>query len=267
MRIISEYHHPHSLDEALALLSRHGVVVRALAGGTHYRSGTPWPDAVVDLKDLNLAGVARVDSGFAIGAMTTLRQTAASAALPDALRRAAAAQAPRNVQQRATVAGTIASRDSGPLLVCLLALNAQLRIEPGSRILLLSEYLAGDGGNGDLITSIKIPASRACAFAEIRRTPADRPILVVAAGAERPFASIIAAAGGAGQPVILLREASELLEEAPEADLRPLAEAIDENPWSDDGRGTAAYRQAMLPVLLKRAVAELVAGMEVAHAS
>jgi len=256
----SEYHRPPSLDEALTLLSRPDPITRPLAGGVHYRRGVPWPAAVVDLADLHLAHVTQSDSGWELGATTTLEQLGAAEGLPEALRRAALRQAPRNMRQRATIGGVIASRDSGTLLASLLVLEAQLLIQPGNRRVPLATYLQGEGMAGHLITAITFPAARTCAFAEISRTPADAPIVVVAAGVEAGT-GMIAAATGADQPCVLLPGASRLLEGAPPDEPAPAV------PWRDDGRGTAAYRTAMIPVLLRRAIAELPAGGEVTRAS
>lgn len=266
---ITEFHKPPDLAAALALLGRSEPATRPLGGGTHFRRGGAWPDAVVDLAALGLSGVTRGQNAWVIGATTTLEQFSAAEDLPDALRRAALRQAPRNIRQRATVGGTLASGDSGTLLVCLLALDARLTIEPGGRLVSLESYLADHREPGHLITACQVPAGRTCAFAEISRTPSDLPILAVAVGsgiAEGRMTGAIVAAGGADQPILVMPEVASLVAGGPDLDATAVASVASRAPWLDDARGSADYRRAMTPVLVKRAAAELLAAAEVHHA-
>ena len=257
-----------AVDAALALLGR-------------LRPGRdPWPAARTSAAAFHgptrlwtwpgspLAGVERKETVWRIGATTTLEAVAAASELDGGLRQAARRQAPRNSRQRATVGGTIACRDSGPLLAALLVLDARLSIEPGGLLVPLQAYLQGNERPGDLIIAVDLPAVRACALSEVSRSPDDAPILVVAVGAERvagQLRRILAAGAGADQPVFLLAGAAQLLEGAPDADLAALAAVTPDLPWVSDGRGSAEYRAAMTPLLLQRAAGSLLAA-EVNHA-
>ncbi len=262
MTPILEYHRPATVDAALALLGRPSPRTRPLAGGAHFRRGIKWPEALVDLSGLGLDAVKRSDAGWEIGATVTLEALASNEALPSALRDAARRQAPRNFRQRGTVGGMIATRDTGALFACLLALQARMKLEPGHRLVSLASYAQTRLINGDLITAVLLPATRRVAFAEISRTPADLPILCVAVAAEvspdegtpRNF---IVAATGADQPLVTLAGAAQLLDGAPHADLAAISAVLLHADWHDDGRGTAEYRNAMLPLLVRRAAAEL----------
>lgn len=269
MAKISEYHRPQNLAEALALLGRSDPVTRPLGGGTHYRRGGSWPQAVVDLAALKLDGVVRGENAWVVGATTTLNQLAATEDLPAAVRRAALQQAPRNSRQRGTIGGMIATRDSGTLLVSLVALDAQLMIEPGSRLVPLHTYLQEPAESGHLLTACLLPIGRFCAFEAISRTPSDAPILVAAVGvhgAAGELRRVIAAAGGADQPVAIIPGAGQLSRTKVEEEIAALGAAMAQAPWRDDGRGTAEYRVAMTPVLLRRAMASLLASREVSDA-
>ncbi len=266
---ISEYHQPPNLAEALALLGRSDPITRPLGGGTHYRRGGSWPQAVVDLSALKLDGVARGENAWVIGAATTLEQLVNTESLPSAIRRAAFRQAPRNSRQRGTIGGMIATRDSGTLLVSLLALDARLMIEPDSRLMSLKAYLQEPEESGHLITACFLPVARTCAFEEISRTPADAPILAVAVGVQvagGELRSIIAAAGGADQRVAIVPGAGQLLRAEVGEEIDALGAAMAQVPWRDDVRGTAEYRLAMIPILLGRAMASLLASQEVSNA-
>ncbi len=189
MTPILEYHRPATVDAALALLGRRTPRTRPLAGGAHYRRGIKWPEALVDLGGLGLDTLKHTGAGWEIGAMATLEALAAHEDLPPALRNAARRQAPRNFRQRSTIGGMIATRDTGVLFACLLALGARIRLEPGGRYVPLATYAQTRLINGDLITAVAFGAARQVAFAEISRTPADLPVLCVAVAADGDPAS------------------------------------------------------------------------------
>lgn len=257
-----EYHRPASLADALALLGRSQPLTRPLAGGTRLAPGAQRPAAVVDLAALALAGVTRHDPVWRIGATTTLATLAAATELPAGLRRAAERHAAPNIRQRATVGGAVASRSSGPLLAALLALAARVVSEPDSARRPLADYLSEPPPFGHLIVAIEIPVARDCALSEISRSPADAPGLVVAVGVERtpagPRAFSVAAAGAA-QPTFRLPAVAQLLESAPDSTTAALAASLPDLPWLSDPRGSREYRAAMTPLLVQRAVAQLLA--------
>lgn len=262
-----EYHRPDTLDAALALLGRTAPVTRPLAGGTGLRGGKR-PAAVVDLSQLPLSGIESRDTVWRIGATTTLEALAAASELPAALCAAAKRHAPRNIRRRATVGGVIARGSSGPLLAGLLALDARLAIEPGGLLAPLEVYLQGYDRPGHLIVAVEFPRERDFGLSEISRAPMDDPIMVVAVGAASTvdgFRNFVAAAAGADQPTFLLPGAAQLLAGATNADLAALAAVTPDLPWRTDGRASAEYRAAMTPILLQRAIGELLAA-EVNHA-
>ena len=271
MQPISEYHRPHTLDAALALLARPRPLTRPLAGGTHILSGEPTCEAFVDLGNLGLGEIVQSGPVWRLGATATLDDLAAAEGLPPALRRAATRQAPRNTRQRATLGGTIALADSGPLLAGLLALQGQVEVAPGRRTLSLADYLAGQveaGRDMALILALSFEAGRCVGTAEIARTPADAPLLCVAVGAVPEggrLTRVTVAAGATGQPLALCRNAANRLEgSAVGADV-VFGVAEEAVIWQDDGRASAEYRRAMLPVLVRRACAELQAACGEVH--
>ena len=78
---------PHTLDEALSLLARHGANIRVLAGGTDLipsmRQGLFGHSFLLDLRRVaELKGISRLsDGGIAIGALTSLSEIEASSHL------------------------------------------------------------------------------------------------------------------------------------------------------------------------------------------
>jgi CO/xanthine dehydrogenase FAD-binding subunit len=184
------------------------------------------------------------------------------------IRQAADREAPPNVRQRATIGGTVALGDAGPLLACLLALDAQVVVEPGTRRFSLDVYLAerraGRMDDG-LIVAVSFEARRRVGYAEIARTPADLPVMFVTAGAEVTGGRLVkvqVACGGTHQPLVSAPEVARRLEGLRTADAGEAASAAGAElqvAWADDIRGHATYRRAMQPELLRRAVTDLVA--------
>ena len=152
--IITEYHRPTTLQEALTLLGRSDVVSRPLGGGT-LLNGLPdqVPDAVVDLQALDLDGIGLTNGTVTLGAMTTLNSMSKSEAVPGVLRELARREAPSTLRNVATVGGTVGGRDGlSGLLAGLLAFGAvvELATKDGSSERSLTEVLADKAilGNG-----------------------------------------------------------------------------------------------------------------------
>ena len=254
MTPISEYHRPATLDAALELLARPAPRTRPLGGGTHFRGRLPQAEALVDLRLLHLGGIQRAGNAWKLGAAATLEEVLQAGELPPALRRAAGRQAAYNARQRATLGGLVAAADSGPLLACLLALNTQVDLEPGAQVVPLDLFLANDDlASKSLVLSLAFNPGRRLGLAMLGRSPADVPILSVAVAATRAgdgLQQVWAAAGAAGQPWWFERQ----LDPADSAAALQRAAGV---AWQDDVRASAGYRQSMLPVLLRRALAEL----------
>ena len=132
-----------------------------------------------------------------------------------------------------------------------------MTMEPGGRTMPLVSHSQTRVLCCDSITSVVFPASRRVAFAEISRTPADLPVLCVAVGADANLTHFSAYATGTDQELIPLAGAAQLLDGAPRADLETLAAVLPQTAWIDDGRGSAEYRNAMLPLLVQRAAAKV----------
>ncbi len=180
-------------------------------------------------------------------------------------------QASSHTRRRATLGGTIAASDSGPLLACLLALHGQVEVASGSQTIPLADYLAGPSEthrDRTLILALTFDARRCAGLAEIARTPADAPLLCVAVGAVPEggrLARVTVAAGAIGQPLTLCLETAERLEGSAVGEGVALTAANETVVWRDDGRASAEYRRAMLPVLVRRACAELLAACGEVH--
>ena len=168
-----DYLEPHSLDEALGMLEKHGSRARLVAGSTDFlvrwRTGSWQPEIVVCMQHVpGLDGLRfNDDDGLSIGAMVTVQDieqdTVVRTRYP-ALAAGAAAFAGVQVRNLATVAGNVCNASpAGDTLPALLAYDAQCRVvgSNGERWLPLTEVFAGPGQTalaaGEIMTEIRLP--------------------------------------------------------------------------------------------------------------
>ncbi len=241
--MITAYHRPKTLDEALTLLAQPNVV--PLGGGTLLAHPTADPVEVVDLQSLGLNTVKKQGNTLEVGATVTLQQLLESEHCPEALRSALKLEAPLNLRNAATLAGTLVACDGrSTFATVLLALDAKLDIRDTANN-------AQGSGIGSflplrpqgLITSISILLNVKLAFDYVSRTPADKPI-VCAALAQWNSGRARLALGGYGKSPLLAMDGTEA--EGIEAAARnAFHEATDE--WA-----SAEYRMDVAATLAKR---------------
>jgi CO/xanthine dehydrogenase FAD-binding subunit len=136
-----EYHWAEDIDDVLLLLGRLDVKTVPLAGGT-YLLGLQDDsiEAVVDLRDLELAYISEDTRGIHIGAMTTLQQMVDERALQEGAlgilsRAAQASSSSRLIRNAATVGGTLGAgiASKADLWTALVALDAEVVVRSGSQ--------------------------------------------------------------------------------------------------------------------------------------
>jgi CO/xanthine dehydrogenase FAD-binding subunit len=270
--MIREYHRPQTLDEALTLLTQPDTL--PLGGGTllsahqHSDSAQGGPDSVsvVDLQALGLNTIKKqgntpsTGSGqrLEIGATASLQQLLENANCPDALKSAIKLEAPLNIRNMATVAGTLVTCDGrSTFATVMLALDAKVSImsrkssgtqlpTPDSRTLNIGDFLPLRMRG--LITLITIPLNVKLAFEYVSRTPADKPI-VCAALARWNSGRTRLALGGYGKSPVLAMDGTEA-DDLETAARNAFHEATDE--WA-----SAEYRSDIASVLAKRCLVVL----------
>lgn len=287
MARVKEYHRSETLAEALELLARPGVISAPLAGGTtlvpRLVAASNEIEAVVDLRRLGLDFIKLEGEILRLGATATLADVAEEdvchRVAGGLLSRAARLNAVVNVRNATTVGGLVVEGDpTSELLLALLALDAEVVVRTaggGAQSLKLAAFpgaptdaLTGGpsaGSGRGLLTEVLllVPRGRVGAgLARVGRTPHDRPIVAAAAVVVREgdvAARVgLAMSGVAGTPLRLdgVEEAlagQALTDEALEQALDGLAERL--RPPSDF-RGSVEYRQAMAPILARRALRE-----------
>jgi len=181
--MITTYHRPQTMAEAMTFLTQPNTV--PLGGGTLLSMPTAASVAVVDLQGLGLDPVKRQGNDLEVGATTTLQSLLEAADCPADLRIAIKLEAPINIRNSATVAGTLVSGDGrSPFATALLSLDARLDITTfansviSSRLITIGEFLPLRSTG--LITKIILPLNAKFAFEFVSRTPADKPIVCAA---------------------------------------------------------------------------------------
>jgi CO/xanthine dehydrogenase FAD-binding subunit len=136
-----EYHWAEQLDDALILLSRPDTRTVPLAGGTYLLGlNDDTIQAVVDLRDLELAYITEDAHGVHIGAMTTLQSMADSPVLKELatgiLAQAARASSfSRLIRNSATLGGTLGAwtASQADLLTALAVLDVEILLRSGAK--------------------------------------------------------------------------------------------------------------------------------------
>src|SRR5215211_3846922 len=126
--MITTYHRPKTLEEALILLTQPDRI--PLGGGTLLSKPTADPVEVVDLQSLHLDSLKKNGNNLEIGAAVTLQNLLESQYCPHRLKPALKLEAPLNVRNAATIAGTLVACDGrSTFATSLLALDAKLEIK------------------------------------------------------------------------------------------------------------------------------------------
>lgn len=249
--MITEYHRPETLEAALKLLRRKAPVTRPLGGGTILSAPSSESVAVVDLQQLKLNKVSLRGKNLHIGATTTLQSLLETESLLPALSAAINHEATYNLRQVATIAGTlVAAGGRSPFAAAMLALDAQLELQPKDESLAYGELLAlrAEKLRGKLITKVNISTAAKLSYQYVARTPADLPIVCIAL-AQWPSGRTRLAVGGFGDAPVLALDGR---------DTSGLQEAF-ENALSaaNDKWATSEYRLGAGKVLLNRAIADI----------
>lgn len=255
--MIVEYHRPKQLSEALSLLARKEPRTIPIGGGSAFNRRISEPVALVDLQALGLNTLQVQGNVLELGSALTLQrflEELEEISLPGmkGLVKAIRHEASYNLRQVGTVAGTlVAASGRSPFATALLALDAELVTEPDGIRIPVGEFLPlrAEWEKGRLITSIHLPKNTRLAYEYVARTPADRPIVCLAA-ASWPGGRLRVAIGGFGiSPVLALDGAGAQGAEA--AARSACSEAGDQ--WA-----SAEYRQEIAGVLARRAVTAVI---------
>jgi carbon-monoxide dehydrogenase medium subunit len=274
------YHRPTSVDEAVGYLDDYGGGARVIAGG---QSLVPmmnmrlWrPLALVDINRIpELAEVRTEGESTVLGALvryTTVERLPLVADRLPVLRDLVRHIGDRQVRNRGTVGGSLVQADpTGEFPLACLVLGATVRVAgPGGvRRIPVSELYEGSYATvlalEELLTEVVFPAAPAYwAFAEVTRRHNDFAVISVLAVGDRDasglWRDVRIGLGGVADTPVLADAAADLLvgtdlSDAVIADAAELALAVIDPP--SDIRASAEYRRHLVPVHVRRVLAEL----------
>jgi CO/xanthine dehydrogenase FAD-binding subunit len=275
------YAQPTRLDEALDLAARYQP--RILAGGTDVMVGAG-PDLMGPVLDITrvaeIKGISTDADAVTIGAGVTWTELL-HADLPsgfDGLKAAAREVGSVQIQNRATIAGNLCNASpAADGVPPLLALDAaiEIRSSRGERRVPLAEFITGNRrtrlGNGELVTTIRVPRSLAAARSSFVKLGSRRYLvisIVSAAALLRTDASgrietaRIAVGACSAVPKRLPAAEQALLGQGVSDRLpsRVTAEHMPELAPIDDVRASADYRRDAAAQIVRQAILECVAG-------
>ncbi len=175
--MITNYHRPSTLKEALELLAQPNTL--PLGGGTLLSHTSLESISVVDLQSLDLNKIQQRGNNLEIGSTVTLQELLESDGCHEAIKSAIKLEAPLNLRNAATTGGTlVASEGRSTFANIMLALDAKIEIQMSAtkrQLINLGDYLPLRPSG--LITQMIIPVNTKLAFESVARTPADKPII------------------------------------------------------------------------------------------
>jgi CO/xanthine dehydrogenase FAD-binding subunit len=271
------YARPRSLDETYDLLDHAGPGdVRMIVGGTDLivglQNGRLAPELVIDLKHLHdlPAGITHTSAQVSISAVTSLSEVIADERIRDtfpALVEAASTVGSVQIRNRASLTGNICNAspaaDTAP---ALLAYDAVVVISSrdGQRRVPLRDFILGprrtDLRPHEIVTAIELPVPHGPLGATFGRLTRRRGVdlatlsLCCAVGPRR---TRFAFGAVAPRPFVVDDDSGVLADPGADAEHRErtLREMTDAARPITDLRAGAEYRQAMLLVLSRRALA------------
>lgn len=264
---------PETLEEAYTTLTSRKLNT-VLGGCSFLKMGSKRIGTAIDLSSpqLGLKGIQEHAESFEIGAMTSFREVETYPAfqdyyqgvLPQAVRSIIGVQFRNGVTVGASVFSKYGFSD---LITALLALNAEVELYHGGRMS-LHAFLAQPYAK-DILTKVWISKNtRKASYQGLRNSVSDYAILNVAVSELEGQWQIVV--GARPQHAMVAEKASQKLSELASAkealllsdenlkNIEDIAKlAAEELSFGTNLRGSAEYRQALCPVLVKRAILEV----------
>ncbi len=250
--MITQYHRPKTIEEALRLMQRTDVILKPLGGGASLSRDQDEAFQVLDLQDLGLDYLRSDDTTTHLGACVTLsdlRQSRDVQIQFPIIKSVIEHEASINIQNTVTIGGLLTTANGrSPLCTMLVAMQSNLVLLPGTELISIESWMRGrrNTENKKFIQEIYFKNSYKLKFDMIARTPMDRPILCIAAAFDEDGVSI--AIGGYGEYPIRLETCSQSFEAISQARRICLN-------WEDE-RASGEYRSHVAEVLITRLFSE-----------
>jgi aerobic carbon-monoxide dehydrogenase medium subunit len=276
-----EYERASSVDEAIALLERHGEEARLIAGGHSLlplmKLRLALPEVLVDINDLtDLQRIWVEDNLLRIGAMVRHADLLASAVVGEHYRILHDAErviADPVVRNRGTIGGSLCHADPAEdLSAALGAIRADvvIRGSGGERVVPVRELQTGPFetvvGPAEIATEIRLPikAGTGSAYTKVERRAGDYAIAAAGAVVRLDGDTITEVGLGlaaVGAPHLVAARAEDAVRGRIADDALELAAqmAAEECQPTSDQRGPADYKRALAGELVKRALRTAIA--------
>ncbi|NKB39333.1 MAG: xanthine dehydrogenase family protein subunit M [Gammaproteobacteria bacterium] len=275
-----KYFEPTSIDEAVAILAREDDA-RCVSGGATLvammNADLLSPSTLVGLRRVSgIEGITKNQQGLRIGAMTTHATIAKSGlfvAGMNVINRAANQIAHPPIRNMGTIGGSISHADpAADFPTALIAANASIEVSgmDGQRLIPADEFFLGyyetAVAENEFVTAILVPKGPENAVGEhvkVTRVDGDFAtvsVSLVLAFNENQCSYARIAVGAVAATPLHLDEADAVLTDSALTDEdidNAAALLVKASDPIDDVRGSANYRRALIPRLLKRAVSLL----------
>jgi carbon-monoxide dehydrogenase medium subunit len=273
-----EYERATSVEDAIAKLAAAGGA-KLIAGGHSLvplmKLRLSEPERLIDISKIpGLSGINEAGGRIEIGATTTHAEIAASTLLREkcpVLAEAAAEIGDPQVRNRGTIGGSLAHADPAadlPAVVIALDADILLKGKGGPRTVKASAFFRGfydvDLAPGELITAIQFSPVKSAAYSKLHQRASHFAIVGVAAVLDVKGGTIQSARiglTGATTHAARLTAVEQALV-GKKADAVAAAVASSASGVSDvngDLHASVEYRQAMIPVFVRRAVEKALA--------
>jgi CO/xanthine dehydrogenase FAD-binding subunit len=280
-----EYLEPHTMDEALSLLSQHKGRAKVIAGGTDLlpklkRREISAPEYIIDLKGIPDLGYIKYDDGggLRLGALVTIHAVEASPVVQErygVLSQAVESMASTQVRNRGTIAGNLCnavpSADTAPALLTLEA-SLKLASPEGERMVNIADFFTGPNEtvltDEEILQEIQVPNLPPHSGGSYQKLTPRRSMDLAVVGvaavvvAEDGVCSDIRIALGAVAPTPMrARRAEDIVrgQKLTEEVINRAAQIASEQCRPiDDHRASAQYRCDMVEVLTKRAIQQAI---------
>ena len=256
---------PKSPEEAVASFGD-GTGMTVLGGCTivmpELNHGRLRPARALVLRDAGLGGIRRNGASLTIGAMTTVAELAAGG--PEPLASAARGVADYEVRAQGTLGGNLCAPPAGEfprgdLQGALIALAARVRSagKGGEQTVPVEDFLAA-GPGGRLVLEVELEEPRRAGHAAVGRPHAHGYTILAVCAAETSAGIRVGVTGAAPHGVRARTVEQALAGGASSGDAA--ARILEDVQPADDALASAWYRQRLLPVLVRRALAGLEGG-------
>jgi len=180
--MITEYHRPQNIQEALRLLSRKDPVTVPLGGGTILSRFSTGPLEVVDLQLLHLDKIEKKGEFLSIGATTTLQALMDYSDRAKSLKESLLFEGTHHLRQVATVGGTLISAKGDSLFTAIfLACNGKMQWEPESHEIPFEKWRCEtkSTSQGKLLVESHMLFESTVMYEKVSVTPRSKPELFV----------------------------------------------------------------------------------------